>query len=240
MATLRFKALTKLLDKKVPEIQFTEKRVSEFYGELVFNDEAMKKYLQTSVYKKVKEAINNGSLIDRNLADGVAAGMKAWALDHGAVHYTHWFQPLTDGTAEKHDGFINYGPDGKVIEEFAGKHLAQQEPDASSFPNGGIRQTFEARGYTAWDVSSPAFIVGSTLCIPTIFISYTGDALDYKTPLLKALHAVDKAAVDVCQYFDKNVTKVYSYLGWEQEYFLVDDGLYTARPDLMLTIKKLT
>lgn len=235
MAQLRFNALTNLLNKKVPDIKFPEKRVPEFYGELVFNDEAMKKYLQTSVYKKVKEAITNGALIDRNLADGVAAGMKAWALDHGAVHYTHWFQPLTDGTAEKHDGFINYGPDGKVIEEFAGKHLAQQEPDASSFPNGGIRQTFEARGYTAWDVSSPAFIVGSTLCIPTIFISYTGDALDYKTPLLKALHAVDKAAVDVCQYFDKNITKVYSYLGWEQEYFLVDDGLYMARPDLMLT-----
>ena len=216
-------------------MKFPEKRVSEFYGELVFNDEAMKRYLQPSIYKMVKQCIENGDLIDRSIADGVAAGMKAWALDHGVVHYTHWFQPLTDTTAEKHDGFINYGPDGKVIEEFAGKHLAQQEPDASSFPSGGIRQTFEARGYTAWDVTSPAFIVGSTLCIPTIFISYTGDALDYKTPLLKALHAVDKAAVDVCQYFDKNVTKVYSYLGWEQEYFLVDEGLYMARPDLMLT-----
>lgn len=235
MATLRFQALTDLMKKTVPAMTFPEKRVSEFYGELVFNDAAMKKYLQSTVYKQVRETIERGELIDRKIADGVAAGMKAWALDHGAVHYTHWFQPLTDATAEKHDGFINYGPDGNIIEEFAGKHLAQQEPDASSFPSGGIRQTFEARGYTAWDVTSPAFIVGSTLCIPTIFISYTGDALDYKTPLLKALHAVDVAAVDVCQYFDKNVTKVYSYLGWEQEYFLVDTGLYMARPDLMLT-----
>ncbi|MCQ2201618.1 MAG: glutamine synthetase III [Bacteroidales bacterium] len=235
MATLRFKALSDLMTKKAPDMKFPEKRVSEFYGELVFNDEAMKKYLQPSVYKKVKQCIAKSELVDRSIADGVAAGMKAWALDHGVVHYTHWFQPLTEGTAEKHDGFINYGPDGKIIEEFSGKHLAQQEPDASSFPNGGIRQTFEARGYTAWDVTSPAFIVGSTLCIPTIFISYTGDALDYKTPLLKALKAVDEAAVAVCQYFDKNVTKVYSYLGWEQEYFLVDAGLYNARPDLMLT-----
>lgn len=235
MATLRFKALTDLMNKKAPDMKFPEKRVSDFYGELVFNDEAMKRYLQPSVYKQVKECIVKGELIGRSIADGVAAGMKAWALDHGVVHYTHWFQPLTEGTAEKHDGFINYGPDGKIIEEFSGKHLAQQEPDASSFPNGGIRQTFEARGYTAWDVTSPAFIVGSTLCVPTIFISYTGDALDYKTPLLKALHAVDQAAVAVCQYFDKNVTKVIANLGWEQEYFLVDQGLYMARPDLMLT-----
>ncbi|MBQ3634060.1 MAG: glutamine synthetase III [Bacteroidales bacterium] len=235
MAILRFKALTDLMNREVPKMVFTEERAPEIYGELVFNDEAMKKYLQTSVYKQVKKAIESGELIGRDLADGVAAGMKAWAIDHGAAHYSHWFQPLTDGTAEKHDGFINYGPDGKVIEEFAGKHLAQQEPDASSFPNGGIRQTFEARGYTAWDVTSPAFIVGSTLCIPTIFISYTGDALDYKTPLLKAIHAVDKAAVDVCQYFDKNVTKVVANLGWEQEYFLVDRGLYLARPDLVMT-----
>ena len=235
MATLRFQALTDLMRKQPPTIKFPGKRVPELYGELVFNDEAMKKYLQSSVYKQVKKAIAEGAFISRDLADGVAAGMKAWAIDHGAVHYTHWFQPLTDGTAEKHDGFINYGPDGKVIEEFAGKHLAQQEPDASSFPNGGIRATFEARGYTAWDVTSPAFIVDATLCIPTIFIAYTGDALDYKTPLLKALHAVDKAAVDVCQYFDKNVTRVISNLGWEQEYFLIDRGLYLARPDLVLT-----
>ncbi len=235
MATLRFKALSDLMSKKAPQMQWPEKRVSDFYGELTFNDEAMKKYLQTSVYKQVKAAMASGEPIGRDIADGVAAGMKAWAIDHGAVHYTHWFQPLTDGTAEKHDGFINYGPDGRIIEEFAGKHLAQQEPDASSFPNGGIRATFEARGYTAWDVSSPAFIVGSTLCIPTIFISFTGDALDYKTPLLRALHAVDKAAVEVCQYFDKNITKVHSNLGWEQEYFLIDQSLYMARPDLMLT-----
>ncbi|MBP5366673.1 MAG: glutamine synthetase III [Bacteroidales bacterium] len=235
MAILRFKALTDLMNKKVPDMTFPSQRVSDFYGELVFNDEAMKRYLQGSVYEEIKNIIANGELINRNIADGVAAGMKAWAIDHGAVHYSHWFQPLTDGTAEKHDGFINYGPDGNIIEEFSGKHLAQQEPDASSFPSGGIRQTFEARGYTAWDVSSPAFIVGSTLCIPTIFISYNGDALDYKMPLLRALHAVDKAAVDVCQYFDKNITKVHSNLGWEQEYFLVDEGLYMARPDLMLT-----
>ena len=235
MATLRFKALTDIMRRPKQRMSFCEKRVTEIFGEQVFNDEAMKRYLQASVYRQVRQCIANGELIGRDVADGVAAGMKAWAMDHGAVHFTHWFQPLTDGTAEKHDGFISYGPDGKVIEEFSGKHLAQQEPDASSFPNGGIRATFEARGYTAWDVSSPAFIVGSTLCIPTIFISFTGDALDYKTPLLKALHAVDKAAVDVCQYFDKNVTKVTANLGWEQEYFLIDRGLYLARPDLFLT-----
>ncbi len=235
MATLRFKALTDIMRRPKQRMSFCEKRVTEIFGEQVFNDEAMKRYLQPSVYKQVRQCIANGELIGRDVADGVAAGMKAWAMDHGAVHFTHWFQPLTDGTAEKHDGFISYGPDGRVIEEFSGKHLAQQEPDASSFPNGGIRATFEARGYTAWDVSSPAFIVGSTLCIPTIFISFTGDALDYKTPLLKALHAVDKAAVDVCQYFDKNVTKVTANLGWEQEYFLIDRGLYLARPDLFLT-----
>lgn len=235
MATLRFEALTDIMRRPKQRMSFCEKRVTEIFGELVFNDEAMKRYLQTSVYKRVRQCIADGELIGRDVADGVAAGMKAWAMDHGAVHFTHWFQPLTDGTAEKHDGFISYGPDGRVIEEFSGKHLAQQEPDASSFPNGGIRATFEARGYTAWDVSSPAFIVGSTLCIPTIFISFTGEALDYKTPLLKALHAVDKAAVDVCQYFDKNVTKVTANLGWEQEYFLIDRGLYLARPDLFLT-----
>lgn len=235
MATLRFQALTDLLKKAPKQIVLPSARVSEYFGELVFNDAAMVKYLSKEVYKQVKECIHKGEPIDRKIADGVAFGMKAWALDKGVTHYTHWFQPLTDGTAEKHDGFIDYGPDGNIIEDFSGKLLAQQEPDASSFPNGGIRQTFEARGYTAWDVSSPAFIVGTTLCIPTIFISYTGDALDYKTPLLKALHAVDKAAVEVCQYFDKNVTKVYSFLGWEQEYFLVDEGLYMARPDLVLT-----
>ena len=235
MATLRFQALTDLLKKTPKHVSLPGTRVSDYYGELVFSDTVMVHYLSRDIYQQVKESVVKGEPIDRKIADGVAAGMKAWAISKGATHYTHWFQPLTEGTAEKHDGFIEFCADGSVIEDFSGKLLAQQEPDASSFPNGGIRQTFEARGYTAWDVSSPAFIVGSTLCIPTIFISYTGDALDYKTPLLKALHQVDKAAVDVCQYFDKNVTKVYSYLGWEQEYFLVDEGLYMARPDLVLT-----
>ncbi len=235
MATLRFQALTDLLKKSSKEVDLPDTRVSDYFGEMVFSDSVMVHFLSRDIYQQVKESVIKGEPIDRKIADGVAAGMKAWAISKGATHYTHWFQPLTEGTAEKHDGFIEFCADGSVIEEFSGKLLAQQEPDASSFPNGGIRQTFEARGYTAWDVSSPAFIVGKTLCIPTIFISYTGDALDYKTPLLKALHQVDKAAVDVCQYFDKNVTKVYSYLGWEQEYFLVDEGLYMARPDLVLT-----
>src|SRR5690554_3024112 len=185
------------------------------------------------------EAIEKGSRIDRKMADQIALGMKAWAIENGATHYTHWFHPLTDATAEKHDAFIDIDSNGGVVEGFSGKLLVQQEPDASSFPSGGIRNTFEARGYTAWDVSSPAFIVGTTLCLPTIFVSYTGEALDYKMPLLKALAAVDKAAVDVCQYFDKNVTKVSSNLGWEQEYFLVDEALYMARPDLMLTDRTL-
>ena len=235
MATLRFQALTDLLKKTPKDVELPDGRVSDYFGELVFSDSVMVHYLSRDVYQQVKESMLKGEPIDRKIADGVAAGMKAWAVSKGATHYTHWFQPLTEGTAEKHDGFIDYCADGSIIEDFSGKLFAQQEPDASSFPNGGIRQTFEARGYTAWDVSSPAFIVGKTLCIPTIVISYTGDALDYKTPLLKALHEVDKAAVEVCQYFDKNVTKVYSYLGWEQEYFLVDEGLYMARPDLVLT-----
>jgi len=195
----------------------------------------MRKYLSRDAFKAVMAANEKGGSIDRKMSDGIALGMKSWAIAKGATHYTHWFQPLTDGTAEKHDGFIDYGDGGNMIENFSGKLLAQQEPDASSFPSGGIRQTFEARGYTAWDVSSPAFIVGTTLCIPTIFISYTGEALDYKTPLLKALAAVDEAAVDVCQYFDKNVTKVHANLGWEQEYFLIDEALFQARPDLALT-----
>jgi glutamine synthetase len=235
MATLRFHALKDLLEKSPKEVILPSTKVSDYYGELVFNETALRKYLSRDIYKAVTEAMKAGEPIDRKIADSVASGMKSWALDNGATHYTHWFQPLTDGTAEKHDGFISFGEEGEVIEDFSGKLLAQQEPDASSFPSGGIRQTFEARGYTAWDVSSPAFIVGTTLCIPTIFISYTGDALDYKTPLLRALAAVDKAAVDVCQYFDKNVTKVITNLGWEQEYFLVDEGLYMARPDLVLT-----
>ena len=195
----------------------------------------MQEYLPKEAYKAVIDAIEKGTPINREIADLIANGMKSWAKSLNVTHYTHWFQPLTDGTAEKHDGFIEFGEDGGVIERFSGKLLIQQEPDASSFPNGGIRNTFEARGYTAWDVSSPAFVVDTTLCIPTIFISYTGEALDYKTPLLKALAAVDKAATEVCQLFDKNITRVYTNLGWEQEYFLVDSSLYNARPDLCLT-----
>jgi glutamine synthetase len=235
MATLRFQALNELLSRAPKEVSLPSNKVTDYYGQLVFNTEAMRKYLSTDSFAAVKAANEKGGTIDRKMADGIASGMKAWAIDNGATHYTHWFQPLTDGTAEKHDGFIDYGDDGSIIENFAGKLLAQQEPDASSFPSGGIRQTFEARGYTAWDTSSPAFIVGTTLCIPTVFISYTGEALDYKTPLLKSLAAVDEAAVAVCQYFDKNVTKVHTNMGWEQEYFLIDEALYQARPDLALT-----
>ncbi len=235
MATLRFQALKELLDKKPLEIKLPSSKVSEYFGELVFNESAMRKFLSKEIYKAVMDSMRAGETIDRKIADSVASGMKAWSIEKGATHYTHWFQPLTDGTAEKHDGFIDFGDNGEIVEDFSGKLLAQQEPDASSFPSGGIRQTFEARGYTAWDVSSPAFIVGTTLCIPTVFISYTGEALDYKTPLLRAIHAVDKAAVDICQFFDKNVTKVTTNLGWEQEFFLVDEGLYMARPDLGLT-----
>ena len=235
MATFRLAAFNKLLERKPLEVKREADLTSDYYGSMVFDRFKMKKYLSKDSFKAVIDAIDNGTTIDRKVADGVASGMKAWALENGATHYTHWFQPLTDGTAEKHDAFIEHNELGGVVEAFSGKLLAQQEPDASSFPNGGLRQTFEARGYTAWDVSSPAFIVGTTLCIPTIFISYTGEALDYKAPLLKALNAVDKAAVDVCQYFDKNVTKVNANLGWEQEYFLIDEALYQARPDLSLT-----
>ncbi len=235
MSTFRFNALERLLDRKPVEVTRESNYTSDFFGKQVFNRPKMKKYLSQEAHDAVCDAIDNGTTIDRKMADQVAIGMKAWAIENGATHYTHWFHPLTDGTAEKHDAFIEMDGNGGVVETFSGKLLAQQEPDASSFPSGGIRQTFEARGYTAWDVSSPAFIVGSTLCIPTIFISYTGEALDYKTPLLKALHAIDKAAVDVCQYFDKNVTKVQANLGWEQEYFLIDEGLFLARPDLALT-----
>lgn len=235
MATFRLAAFQKLLERKPLEVKRESDLTSDYYGMLVFDRPKMKKYLSKDAYKAVIDAIDNGTTIDRKIADGVATGMKSWAMENGASHYTHWFQPLTDGTAEKHDAFIDHNELGGVVEAFSGKLLAQQEPDASSFPNGGLRQTFEARGYTAWDVSSPAFIIGTTLCIPTIFISYTGEALDYKSPLLKALAAVDKAAVGVCQYFDKNVTKVNANLGWEQEYFLVDEALYQARPDLSLT-----
>jgi glutamine synthetase len=209
--------------------------ISDYFGINVFDKRKMKKYLSDDAYNHVMDAIEQGTRIDRKLADQIASGMKAWAIEMGATHYTHWFQPLTEGTAEKHDTFVDFTSDGLMIETFSGKLLAQQEPDASSFPSGGIRNTFEARGYTAWDPSSPAFIVGNTLSIPTIFISYTGESLDNKTPLLKALHAVDKAATEVCQYFDKDVNKVIATLGWEQEYFLVDEALYNARPDLVLT-----
>jgi len=235
MATIRFQALSELLSRKPISVTLPSNKVTDYYGNLVFNVDSMRKYLSRDAFKAVMAANEKGGSIDRKMSDGIALGMKSWAIEKGATHYTHWFQPLTDGTAEKHDGFIDYGDGGNMIENFSGKLLAQQEPDASSFPSGGIRQTFEARGYTAWDVSSPAFIVGTTLCIPTIFISYTGEALDYKTPLLKALAAVDEAAVDVCQYFDKNVTKVHANLGWEQEYFLIDEALFQARPDLALT-----
>ena len=210
-------------------------KTSDYYGELVFDRKKMCKYLDVESLHALLDCIEGGKPLDRKTADGVARGMKEWAIEHGVTHVTHWFQPLTEGTAEKHDSLIDYDGKGGVIETFDGKMLAQQEPDASSFPSGGIRATFEARGYTAWDPTSPVFILDDTLCIPTIFVSYTGEALDYKTPLKKALKAVSDAAVPICQYFDPSVTKVYSYLGWEQEYFLVDEGLYSARTDLMIT-----
>jgi glutamine synthetase len=239
MAIIRFKALEESLHRSPVIYEAPSNLVSEYFGQNVFDKKKMQKYLSTEAYEHVMDAIHKGIRIDRKIADQVASGMKAWAVENGATHYTHWFQPLTEGTAEKHDTFIDFNENGEAIENFSGKLLAQQEPDASSFPSGGIRNTFEARGYTAWDPSSPAFIVGKTLSIPTIFVSYTGEALDNKTPLLKALHALDKAAVDVCQYFDKDVSKVIATLGWEQEYFLVDEALYNARPDLVLTERTL-
>jgi glutamine synthetase len=235
MAKFRFKALDEVLNRVPDEFVREENLVSDYYGMMVFDQAKMKKYLSREAYKAVTDAIEKGTTVDRKMVDQVAQGMKAWAIENGATHYTHWFHPLTDGTAEKHDAFIVHGADGGVIESFSGSLLSQQEPDASSFPSGGIRQTFEARGYTAWDPTSPAFISETTLTIPTIFISYTGEALDYKTPLLRALNLVNKAATDVCQYFDKNVTSVKANLGWEQEYFLIDEALYMARPDLVLT-----
>ncbi|MFA7141657.1 MAG: glutamine synthetase III, partial [Proteiniphilum sp.] len=241
MSTLRFKAV-EVASKRAPvEIPSPGQLPSEYYGTYVFNRTQMSKYLSKETMNIVLAAIDQGTTLHREIADHVAAGMKMWAIEMGATHYSHWFQPLTEGTAEKHDSFIDYvnGPAGGIIERFSGKLLAQQEPDASSFPSGGIRNTFEARGYTAWDPSSPAFIIDDTLCIPTVFISYTGEALDYKTPLLKALSAVDKAATAVCHFFHPEVKKVYSYLGWEQEYFLVDEALYAARPDLCLTERTL-
>ncbi|MCQ2370038.1 MAG: glutamine synthetase III, partial [Paludibacteraceae bacterium] len=238
MSLLRFDAIKEAFNRKAVQPEVPEGCTSEYFGKNVFDIEKMKKYLNDSTVQAIQDSINNSTTLDRNLADEVAAGMMQWAIEMGATHYTHWFQPLTEGTAEKHDSFIDY--DGRnVIENFSGKLLVQQESDASSFPNGGIRNTFEARGYTAWDTSSPAFVVDDTLCIPTIFISYTGESLDYKTPLLKAIQAVNKAATDVCGYFDSKVKRVNTYLGWEQEYFLVDESLYAARPDLMLTDRTL-
>ncbi len=234
MSSTRKQAYQDVLQRKPQPIEKISK-VSDLFGENVFHLEVMREYLPDEAYKSIKAAISNGTRIDRRVADMVATAMKDWALTKGATHYTHWFQPLTGATAEKHDAFFKPVGPGRAIEQFSGDLLIQQEPDASSFPNGGIRNTFEARGYTAWDPSSPAFIISNTLCIPTIFIAYTGEALDYKMPLLKALNEVDKAAVDVCKYFDKNVSKVTATLGWEQEYFLIDKALYNARPDLMMT-----
>jgi len=239
MATLRFKALEDALKRKPISVTSPGEKISDFYGMYVFDRQKMEKYLPKDAYKSVIGAIDHGTRIDLKLADQIALGMKSWAMSLGATHYTHWFQPLTESTAEKHDTFTTPTGRGTAIEVFSGELLVQQEPDASSFPSGGIRNTFEARGYTAWDPSSPAFVLEDTLIIPTIFISYTGEALDYKTPLLKTLHFLDKAAVEVCQYFDKDVTRVNSNLGWEQEYFLVDESIYNARPDLVLTDRTL-
>ncbi|MBO5226204.1 MAG: glutamine synthetase III [Parabacteroides sp.] len=235
MSKLRFRVVETAFKKRAVEIPTPTKRPSDYFGQNVFNREKMYKYLPEKAFERLTDCIDNGTPLDRETADAVAAGMKKWAIEMGATHYTHWFHPLTEGTAEKHDAFVEHDGKGGMVEEFSGKLLIQQEPDASSFPNGGIRNTFEARGYSAWDPSSPAFIVGDTLCIPTVFIAYTGESLDYKAPLLKALEAVNKAAVEVCHYFNPDVKKVYAYLGWEQEYFLVDEGLYAARPDLLLT-----
>ncbi len=235
MSDLRFKSVEEASARKPVKVNIPAERVEKYYGEMVFNRQKMFEYLPKDTYTALVDAIDNKKPLSRKLADSVADGMKRWAIDCGARHYTHWVHPLTDGTAEKHDAFIDHDGKGGVVEEFSGKLLVQQEPDASSFPNGGIRNTFEARGYSAWDISSPAFIIDGTLCIPTIFISYTGESLDYKTPLLKALNAVDKAATRVARFFDKEVRHVNSYLGWEQEYFLVDEALYAARPDLVMT-----
>ncbi|UPS90479.1 MULTISPECIES: glutamine synthetase III [unclassified Bizionia] len=234
MSTLRFYAIKETLNRKPIKIDENERR-SAIFGANVFNEDTMRQYLTKEAFVSVMDAMQNGSKIDRHVADHISTGMKEWAISKGATHYTHWFQPLTGTTAEKHDAFFEPIGNGRAIEKFGGGQLVQQEPDASSFPNGGIRNTFEARGYTAWDPTSPAFIYGTTLCIPTVFVAYTGEALDYKTPLLRALQAVDAAAVDVCKYFDKNVKKVNASLGWEQEYFLVDSALAASRPDIVLT-----
>ncbi|WP_179022445.1 glutamine synthetase III family protein [Winogradskyella forsetii] len=234
MSTLRFHAVKASLKRKPLKIK-KDKRRSEIFGQNVFNEAAMRQYLTKTALSSIMEAVEKGTKINRLVADHISTGMKEWAISKGATHYTHWFQPLTGATAEKHDAFFETIGDGLSIEKFGGNQLVQQEPDASSFPNGGIRNTFEARGYTAWDPTSPAFIYGTTLCIPTVFVSYTGEALDNKTPLLRALQVVDSAAVDVCKYFDKNVKKVNASLGWEQEYFLIDSDLASSRPDIVLT-----
>mgnify|MGYP001066046391 FL=1 len=235
MSTLRFKMVEEAISRKAVSVAIPEERPGDYFGKQVFDWAKMQKYLPKECYESLLDTMQHGTSLSREVADCIAAGMKQWAMDMGATHYTHWFQPLTGGTAEKHDAFVEHNPEGGVLEEFTGKLLIQQEPDASSFPSGGIRNTFEARGYSAWDPTSPAFIVDTTLCIPTIFIAYTGEALDFKAPLLRALDAVNHAAVEVCRYFNPEVKKVYSYLGWEQEYFLVDESLWAARPDLMLT-----
>ena len=235
METLRLQVVGEAFKKKPLHVQAPSERPTEYFGRKVFNREKMYKYLSKDIYEKMIDVIDNGTRLERDIADGVAAGMKQWAIENGVTHYTHWFQPLTEGTAEKHDSFIEHDGKGGMVEDFSGKLLVQQEPDASSFPSGGIRSTFEARGYSAWDPTSPVFIIDDTLCIPTVFVSYSGESLDYKAPLLRALHAVNVAATNVCHYFDPEVKKVTSNLGWEQEYFLVDEGLYAARPDLLLT-----
>ena len=234
-STLRFQVVGEAFTKKALDVPNSKERPSEFFGKYVFNRQKMFKYLPAKVYRKMCDVIDNGTTLDLQTANEVAAGMKQWAMELGVTHCTHWFQPLTEGTAEKHDGFVEHDWKGGMVEEFTGKELIQQEPDASSFPSGGIRSTFEARGYSAWDPASPVFVIGDTLMIPTVFISYTGEALDYKAPLKKALHAVDLAATEVARYFYPEVNKVVSNLGWEQEYFLVDEGLYAARPDLLMT-----
>ena len=234
MSTLRFHAVKSSLERKPIKIKESKRR-SEIFGKNVFNEVAMRQYLTKTGLKSVTEAIEKGTKIDRNVAGHISTGMKEWAISKGATHYTHWFQPLTGATAEKHDAFFETIGDGMAIEKFGGDQLVQQEPDASSFPNGGIRNTFEARGYTAWDPTSPAFVFDGTLCIPTVFVSYTGEALDFKTPLLRALQVVDSASVAICKFFDKNVKKVTASLGWEQEYFLIDQALAASRPDILLT-----
>jgi glutamine synthetase len=235
MSTIRFQALRSVLGRTIPVVKAPSSKISDYFGSNVFDKTKMKEYMSKEAFQAIINAGENGTSIERDIAEHIASAMKSWAMSKGVTHYTHWFQPLTGTTAEKHDSFFEPGPNGTAVEKFSGDALVQQEPDASSFPNGGIRSTFEARGYTAWDPSSPAFIFGKTLCIPTVFVSYTGEALDYKAPLLKALSSLDKAAVDVCHYFDKGISKVNASLGIEQEYFLVDLALFNARPDMLLT-----